>query len=420
MKENRYYVYLHKIASTGEVFYVGKGCGNRLLCSSKRNKIWNEITSKNKWVAEKHTEYLTEEHAANLEVTLIAQIAPIANVRKKDTSAKPLKKEQFDGIYYYCENSKSGLRFAKDITSNFSRSSHKAGDDAGTMLPSGYYGVQLEGKTYLAHRVVWALFYGSLGRCIIDHKDKNRSNNKITNLRVVDYNVNSKNLSVNKNNKTGFTGVEFIENRNSYSANWTNDAGKRESKYFSVEKYGRDVALGLAAEYRHRKELEIETYTPNQNYQRHEALLNYSNEDIEAVFESGLIANNTSGVENVFFSSPSGGSFWTYKNRLLGCKSFSCKKYGNNLAKSLAIEYKTFIENNTSIDALSETLREEIQNPNNVNNVSGIRGISFTGINKDIITARFGGLMKTFKIKEHGLLPSIKMAMEWRDNVKKE
>ena len=78
MKENRYYVYLHKIASTGEVFYVGKGQRSRLTSVHRRNTTWNAIVSEKEWFAEKYMDNLSSDEAANLEVKLIAELAPVA------------------------------------------------------------------------------------------------------------------------------------------------------------------------------------------------------------------------------------------------------------------------------------------------------------------------------------------------------
>ena len=80
MKENRYYVYLHKIASTGEVFYVGKGQRSRLTSVHRRNTTWNAIVSEKEWFAEKYMDNLSSDEAANLEVKLIAELAPVANL----------------------------------------------------------------------------------------------------------------------------------------------------------------------------------------------------------------------------------------------------------------------------------------------------------------------------------------------------
>lgn len=41
--ENRFYVYEWYIVETGEVFYVGKGTGNRALSSKSRDVLFEKI-----------------------------------------------------------------------------------------------------------------------------------------------------------------------------------------------------------------------------------------------------------------------------------------------------------------------------------------------------------------------------------------
>lgn len=61
----------------------------------------------------------------------------------------------------------------------------KAGDAAGTIDRStGYVKVNFDGKVRLAHRLVWALVHGKQPPEQIDHRDGNRSNNRIENLRA--------------------------------------------------------------------------------------------------------------------------------------------------------------------------------------------------------------------------------------------
>lgn len=116
--------------------------------------------------------------------------------------------------------------------------------------------------------------------------------------------------------------------------------------------------------------------------------------------------------------------FWVYARNKNSKKNFSCTKYGHEKAKELAVEYKNFVENSLDFNALSSELKEEITNANNANNSSGIRGILFTGVNKDIITAQYAKkgkcLSARFDTKVYGLLPALKMALEWRERIKKE
>lgn len=43
MSENKYYVYEYFIKPTDEIFYVGKGCGDRYKTTKGRNKFFSDM-----------------------------------------------------------------------------------------------------------------------------------------------------------------------------------------------------------------------------------------------------------------------------------------------------------------------------------------------------------------------------------------
>jgi len=65
-----FYIYQHKKADTNEIFYVGKGNGNRLN-SKKRNVHWNNVVNKHGFIAEKIADNLDEELAFLIEIETI-------------------------------------------------------------------------------------------------------------------------------------------------------------------------------------------------------------------------------------------------------------------------------------------------------------------------------------------------------------
>lgn len=71
---------------------------------------------------------------------------------------------------------------------------------------NGYLQGRLLGRKVLAHRVAWCLSYGEWPDTI-DHANKDRSDNRLRNLRSVTRAENNKNLSRRKTNKSGVTGV---------------------------------------------------------------------------------------------------------------------------------------------------------------------------------------------------------------------
>lgn len=58
---------------------------------------------------------------------------------------------------------------------------------------NGYRMFQYKGKKYLTHRVIWYICKGRWPSKHIDHKDQNRLNNLISNLRDVTRSVNLRN-----------------------------------------------------------------------------------------------------------------------------------------------------------------------------------------------------------------------------------
>lgn len=91
------------------------------------------------------------------------------------------------------------------------RGTAKAGDVAGIVDNSvGYVVVCIDNVRYRAHRVCYKMATGwDAGMFEIDHINGNRSDNRISNLRMVDSATNSKNAALRKNNTSGYVGVYF-------------------------------------------------------------------------------------------------------------------------------------------------------------------------------------------------------------------
>ena len=70
-----YYVYLHRALEGGEVFYVGKGCGNRAWERTGRNYYWEEkvLSLGGRWEAVIVKDDLSELEAFDLEARLIKE-----------------------------------------------------------------------------------------------------------------------------------------------------------------------------------------------------------------------------------------------------------------------------------------------------------------------------------------------------------
>ena len=83
----------------------------------------------------------------------------------------------------------------------------RAGSIAGSVRPDGYRNVQVFGKRYLAHRIVWLITHGDWPASQVDHIDRCRSNNRPENLRAATPGQNSQNTKRSKRNTSGCKGV---------------------------------------------------------------------------------------------------------------------------------------------------------------------------------------------------------------------
>lgn len=84
----------------------------------------------------------------------------------------------------------------------------------GSKNKAGYLGFSFEGSHYYCHRVVYELHNGPIGNLDIDHIDRNRANNSIENLRVVDRSTNRLNnnaSNITKNKRWGTYRVQVYK-----------------------------------------------------------------------------------------------------------------------------------------------------------------------------------------------------------------
>lgn len=82
----------------------------------------------------------------------------------------------------------------------------KVGDVAGN-LTHGYVELYVDGKRYSAHPLAWFYVYGQWPSSELDHKDLNKANNAISNLREATDSQNGGNSPMRKGNRSGFKGV---------------------------------------------------------------------------------------------------------------------------------------------------------------------------------------------------------------------
>ena len=108
-----------------------------------------------------------------------------------------------------------------DITYKVSRGSVKAGKVAGYLDAEGYLKIRFDKKTYQAHRIAYTLHHGTPVKPteIIDHRDGNKSNNRIVNLRIATASTNCYNrVETATRSNTGVRGVYWLEGKGYFTA----------------------------------------------------------------------------------------------------------------------------------------------------------------------------------------------------------
>jgi len=93
----------------------------------------------------------------------------------------------------------------------------KIGNPAGNKHKDGYRTIMLNGKNYLAHRLIFLYHHGFMPK-EIDHIDNNRGNDKIEKLRQCTRAGNQQNITAQKNNTSGIKGVSWHKKAKKWQA----------------------------------------------------------------------------------------------------------------------------------------------------------------------------------------------------------
>lgn len=93
----------------------------------------------------------------------------------------------------------------------------KKGNVAGSKKNDGYIRIKIHGKDYAAHRLAYLLVHGELPQ-FLDHIDRNRANNRISNLRACTLSENQFNKGVTKRSTSGIKGVAWNDKSKKWRA----------------------------------------------------------------------------------------------------------------------------------------------------------------------------------------------------------
>jgi hypothetical protein len=147
----------------------------------------------------------------------------------------------------------------------------KIGDSAGCWNKGhGYLGIWIDGNHYLAHRLAWFYHYGVFPEKVINHKNHDKTDNRIDNLEDVTQKTNTQSRSKQIRDDPSLPmGVVARKSKSrddnqtvaSYYAHWTDIDGRLcHSPFFNVIKCGgHDSAIAQATTYREAKITELNT-----------------------------------------------------------------------------------------------------------------------------------------------------------------
>lgn len=105
----------------------------------------------------------------------------------------------------------------------------------------GYLRGLILGRGYLAHTICWVLNFGEWPDREIDHINRDRSDNRIANLRLATRSQNAMNTPPYKNNKSSMKGVFFHKSSGRWKAAICVDKNKITLGFFDNPKSAHDA-----------------------------------------------------------------------------------------------------------------------------------------------------------------------------------
>ena len=130
-----------------------------------------------------------------------------ATMKKSDRNVPPdvRERESYDP--------KTGLFRALKSSGSLS-----SGKICGYVASGGYVRMYFDRKYVFAHRLAWFCVYGKFPKGEIDHINGDCADNRICNLRDVSHAKNMKNRKIQKNNKSGTSGIHYCKGLESWRA----------------------------------------------------------------------------------------------------------------------------------------------------------------------------------------------------------
>jgi hypothetical protein len=121
---------------------------------------------------------------------------------------------------------------------------HAAGKAIGSSTKKGYLRTKFDQRSYFVHKLVWLYVYGEWPSGELDHINRNKADNRITNLRLATRSQNQSNIGLTKGNSTGVKGVTWNKRAQKFQAS-VKASGK--NHYLGLFERADDAGMAYAA-----------------------------------------------------------------------------------------------------------------------------------------------------------------------------
>ena len=108
------------------------------------------------------------------------------------------------------------------------RAKRNKGRLAGTTTKDGYRAINLSGRQTYLHQIAWAMYHGRWPDLPLDHRNRVKSDNRISNLRLASYTANASNVETKTSQP--------------YRGIWSYDKGK--TYYARIKHHGKQIQVG--------------------------------------------------------------------------------------------------------------------------------------------------------------------------------
>lgn len=124
----------------------------------------------------------------------------------------------------------------------------RPGDIIGTRNEQGYLRVEINGRCYRVHRLIWLYVYGEWPPNEIDHINHVRDDNRLINLRLASPSQNQANKGPTQRNTSGYKGVSWHSQCKKWNA-YITVRGRRKSLGLYPDKEQASAAYKAAARF---------------------------------------------------------------------------------------------------------------------------------------------------------------------------